>query len=165
MSPVPQCRAPVPQLPSWGGMAKPERLLDHRGAWLLAAGVCPSSSVGHLSWFFFPCFVSLAVNPLGQGPRGNPCSHCHGIALCSVEEGPRASPNPVGNQSSCLFRGRPPKYRKIQQEDFQSKCRPLPRCHPRGKARGAGVVAVGGRSPLARSLRPHAGQHQREACG
>ncbi|OXB53515.1 hypothetical protein ASZ78_003341, partial [Callipepla squamata] len=26
-------------------------------------------------------------------------------------------------------RGRPPKYRKIQQEDFQSKCIPLPWCH------------------------------------
>lgn len=42
-----------------------------------------------------------------------------------MEESPRASPNPVGNQSSCLFRGRPPKYRKIQQEDFQSKYCPL----------------------------------------
>jgi len=105
---------------------------------LLAAGVCPSSSFGHLSWFLFQHFVSLALDPLGQGPRGNPCSHCRGIALCGVEEGPRASPSPVGNQSSCLFRGRPPKYRKIQQEDFQGKCHPLPRCQHGGKARGAG---------------------------
>lgn len=65
-------------------MAKPERLLDRGGAQLLAAGVCPSGSVGHLSWFFLPCFISLAVNPLGQGPRGNPCSRCQGIALGPV---------------------------------------------------------------------------------
>lgn len=156
-----QCRAPVPRLPSLGGMAKPERLLDRggsmvAGSWHVSFQLCWAPLL-----VFLPMFISLAVNPLGQGPRGNPCSHCQGIAaLCCVEEGSRASPNPVGNQSSCLFRGRPPKYRKIQQEDFQSKCCPLPQCHHRGRARGAGVVAVGSRSPLAHSVRPHTGEHQ-----
>ncbi|OXB69812.1 UNVERIFIED_CONTAM: hypothetical protein H355_004873, partial [Colinus virginianus] len=38
----------------------------------------------------------------------------------SVEKGPQTSSNTVGNQFSFIFRGRPPKYRKIQQEDFQT---------------------------------------------
>lgn len=118
----------------------------------------------HLSCFFVSHFVLLAVNPFYQDLRGNPYSYCQGIALCSVEKGTWASPNPVGNQFSCLFRGRPPKYRKIQQEDFQSKCVPLPRCLLGAKVRLGEQrwwLAEAGLS-LARSVRPCRGQHQAE---
>lgn len=126
-------RAPVPPLPTLAGVTRLQRLL----------GLRPASSARHLSPFFFPWFLPLAVNPLGQGPRG-PCSHCQGVPLGTGEEGSGASPSPAGHQSSCLFRGRPPKYRKIQQEDFQSKCHPLPWCRARLEELGwVGVLGAG----------------------
>lgn len=121
----------MPPLPALAGVTGPQGPL----------GLGPAGSAGHLSRFFFPRFLALAVTPLGQGPRG-PCSHCRGVALGSGEEGPWASRSPAGHQSSCLFRGRPPKYRKIQQEDFQSKCHPLPRCHCRARPEELGWVGV-----------------------
>lgn len=54
----------MPPLPALAGVTRPQRFL----------GFGPASFAGHLYHFFFPRFLALAVNPLGQGPR-RPCSH------------------------------------------------------------------------------------------
>lgn len=138
----------MPPLPTLAGVTRLQRLL----------GLASASSAGHLS-LFPPTVSGFGSQPFGSGSKGSllPLPR---RSLGTGEEGPGASASPAGHQSSCLFRGRPPKYRKIQQEDFQSKCHPLPWCHCRARLEGLGWGGAGGRSPLA-----HTGLPQGGACG